>query len=230
MSMQWHDLLFMHWPIPVKAMRDYIPSGLAIDTFDGMAWIGVVPFRMAGVTPRAVPPLPGLSAFPELNVRTYVTIGDKPGVWFFSLDAGNPVAVEVARDFFQLRYYNARMRCDAEGAAIRYRSERRHRGALPATLTARYRPVGEAYRSQPGSLEHWLTERYCLYSANRRGVVWRGEIDHAAWPLQSAEAEIEEHTMTAQIGLATPAARPVLHFARRLDVIAWWPERIAERG
>src|SRR4051794_18976444 len=107
MAMQWLDLLFMHWPVPAKALRSYIPRNLEIDTYDGTAWIGVVPFRMAGVRPRMTPALPWLSAFPELNVRTYVTIGGKPGVWFFSLDAGNPVAVEGARSLFHLNYYNA---------------------------------------------------------------------------------------------------------------------------
>src|SRR6266508_3536850 len=109
MRMQWHDLLFMHWPVNRDALRRYIPPRLEIDTFDGSAWIGVVPFRMSGVVPRLLPPVPYLSAFPELNVRTYVSAEGKPGVWFFSLDAGNPIAVEAARDVFHLPYYNAQM-------------------------------------------------------------------------------------------------------------------------
>ena len=197
MSMQWRDLLFMHWPIAATAIRRYVPQGLEIDKFDGVAWIGIVPFRMAGVTPRFVPPLPWLSAFPELNVRTYVSIGGKPGVWFFSLDAGNPIAVEGARDCFHLNFYYARMRCQSEAGGVAYQSSRRHRGAAAATLAVRYRPSGAAYRSARGTLESWLTERYCLYSANRRGTIWRGEIHHTPWPLQPAEAEIEDNTMTA---------------------------------
>jgi uncharacterized protein len=222
--MQWHDLLFMHWPIPVAAIRESIPPALTLDTFEGWAWIGVVPFRMADVAPRFVPAIPWLSAFPELNVRTYVTIGGKPGVWFFSLDAANPVAVEAARDVFHLNYYNAQMGCVRHGDAIAYQSVRRHRGAPPATLNARYRPTGPVYHSAPSGLEAFLTERYCLYAANRRGRIWRGEIHHARWPLQPAKVEIRDNTMTEQIGLTLPSTQPLLHFARRLDVVAWAPE------
>jgi len=226
MSMQWHHLLFMHWAVPADALREYIPPALSIDTYDGTAWLGIVPFRMAGTRPRIFPALPWLSAFPELNVRTYVTIDSKPGVWFFSLDAGNPIAVEGARDFFHLNYYNARMRCESDGDSMHYQSTRTHRGAPGAGLAMRYRPAGPAYRAEPGTLEHWLTERYCLYSANRHGTIWRCQIHHLPWPLQPAEAEIEANTMTAPIGLRLPETRPLLHYARRLDVVGWWIERV----
>jgi uncharacterized protein YqjF (DUF2071 family) len=224
--MQWHDLLFMHWPIPVAAIRDYVPSTLNIDSYDGSAWIGVVPFRMADVAPRFIPAVPWLSAFAELNVRTYVTSEGKPGVWFFSLDAENPVAVELARDIFHLNYYTARMRCTRHRDEVEYQSIRQHRGAPPATLTARYRPTGGVYHSQPGSLEAFLTDRYCLYVANRRGRVWRGDIHHAPWPLQPAEAEVARNTMAEQIRLILPKIQPLLHFAKRLDVVAWAPEKV----
>jgi uncharacterized protein YqjF (DUF2071 family) len=221
--MQWHDLLFMHWPIPVAAIRDYVPPALNIDTYDGSAWIGVVPFRMADVAPRFVPAIRWLSAFAELNVRTYVTVEGKPGVWFFSLDAENPIAVELARDFFHLNYYTAQMRCDRQGEEVQYRSTRQHRGAPPAMLTARYRPTGPVYHSKPASLETFLTDRYCLYMANRQGQVGRGDIHHVPWPLQPAEVEIEQNTMTQQIRLTLPNTRPLLHFAQRLDVVGWAP-------
>lgn len=222
LAMRWHDLLFMHWPIASKTIRDYIPPALIVDTFDGMAWIGIVPFRMSDTHPRLVPALSWLSAFPELNVRTYVTAKGKPGVWFFSLDAGNPVAVEAARDVFHLNYYNARMHCTIEDNAVSYRSLRTHHKAPPAELVGRYRPTGSVYHSTPGTLEHFLTERYCLYAADRKGHTWHADIHHAQWPLQPAEAEIEHNTMTEQIRLALPDTRPLLHFARRLDVVAWW--------
>jgi uncharacterized protein len=124
LAMAWHDLLFMHWPIRPAALLPYIPAGLALETFDGMAWIGVVPFRMSGVRPRLVPAVRWISGFAELNVRTYVVAEDKPGVWFFSLDAGNPVAVEMARDVFHLPYYNANMRCAPHDDWIEYTSAR----------------------------------------------------------------------------------------------------------
>jgi uncharacterized protein YqjF (DUF2071 family) len=226
MKMIWHDLLFMHWPVPAAALRPHIPPALTLETFEGAAWLGVVPFRMSGVRPRMVPSLPWLSAFPELNVRTYVTAEGKPGVWFFSLDAANPVAVEAARLGFHLPYYTARMACEGEGEGIRYASERTHRGARPAGLRMRYCPTGPAYRAAPGTLEHWLTARYCLYAADRRGRTWRAEIDHPPWPLQPAEADVEHNTMAEQIGVRQPAPAPLLHFARRLEVAAWLLEGV----
>jgi uncharacterized protein len=226
MRMNWHDLLFMHWPVGGEALRRYIPPQLAIDTFDGSAWIGVVPFRMSGVVPRLIPALPYVSAFPEINVRTYVSAEGKPGVWFFSLDAANPIAVETARNVFHLPYYNARMSCQADQDGIRYSSIRTHRAAAPAMFRGQYWPTGPAYLATPGTLESWLTERYCLYAANRRGTIWRSDIHHRQWPLQPAQAEIEHNSMTDQIGLALPGITPLLHFARRLDVVAWMPQRI----
>jgi len=223
--MQWHDLLFAHWPVRAEQLRPFIPPPLELDTFDGWAWLAVVPFRMAGTRPRGTPALPRVGAFPELNVRTYVSAGGKAGVWFFSLDAANPLAVEVARLAYHLPYVHAEMGCRHEGDAISYASQRRPGKPLPAEFRGRYQPTGPAYRSAPGGLEHWLTERYCLYAANRRGRVWRGEIDHAPWPLQPAEAEIVHNTMAAPLGLRLQGA-PLLHFARRLDVVAWGLERV----
>jgi uncharacterized protein YqjF (DUF2071 family) len=189
--------------------------------FDGRAWLGVVPFRMSGVRPRYVPALPWVSAFPELNVRTYVTAGNKPGVWFFSLDAANPLAVWLARWTFALPYYTARMLVVHGNGRIRYASTRTHRGAPWAQFGAWYWPVGAVYQAMPGTLEHWLTERYCLYVANHRGHLWRGEIHHRQWPLQPAAAAIVTNTMTAPLGIALPCTTPLLHFARRQDVLAW---------
>jgi uncharacterized protein YqjF (DUF2071 family) len=219
----------MHWPVPGHALRASIPPPLAIDIFDGTAWIGVVPFRMTGIRPRALPPLPWLSAFPELNVRTYVTTEGKPGVWFFSLDAANPVAVRVARWLFHLTYYDARMTSECRGDQVHYRSHRTHRGAPSAIFQARYRPSGPVAYASPGTLDHWLTERYCLYAADRHGQLWRGDIHHVCWPLQPAEAEVSTNTMLDQIGLTLPDRPPLLHFARRLDVVGWPPRRVSPR-
>ena len=224
-AMRWHDLLFMHWPVPYAALRPLIPPALALDTFDGAAWIGIVPFRMTGVRPRGLPALPRLSAFPELNVRTYVTTGGKPGVWFFSLDATNSVVVRLARTLFYLPYYDARMASKRCGDRVHYSCQRTHRGAPPAVLQDHYRPIGRVSYAPPGTLAHWLTERYCLYAADGQGRVWRGDIHHARWPLQPAEADVQVNTLTQQIRLTLPDAPPLLHFARRQDVVGWLPER-----
>jgi uncharacterized protein YqjF (DUF2071 family) len=220
MAQTWYDLLFAHWPVAAETMRAQLPPQLELDTFDGQAWVGVVPFGMTQVYPRRAMPVPWLSHFLELNVRTYVTLHDKPGVFFFSLDAANPVAVEVARRWYQLPYYRARMSHEVAGDMVHYRSFRTHRGAAPAELEARYRPVGPVTHSQAGSLEAWLTERYCLYLI-ARGQVFRGEIHHARWPIQPAEAEIRANTMTASHGLVLPDSPPLLHFARRIETLEW---------
>lgn len=220
MAQGWRDLLFAHWPVAMDLMRRLVPESLPLDTFDGRAWISIVPFRMEGVRPRLLPALPWLSAFPELNARTYVTRGGRPGVYFFSLDAGNPLAVRIARKFFHLPYFDADMTLFEKGDWFEYDSRRAHRGQPPARFVGRYRPTGGVYRAEDGSLDQWLTERYCMYPVSRTGRVYRGEIHHAPWPLQPAEAEIEINTLTESLGLELRGA-PLLHFARRLDVAVW---------
>ena len=226
LSMKWHDVLFMHWPVPAGWLRPLIPPSLELDSFDGSAWLGVVPFRMSGVKPRYLPSVPLLSNFPEINLRTYVTRNGKPGVWFFSLDAHNPVAVRLARATFSLPYFDAKMSSRSSGDTVAYRSVRTHKGAPPATFVGRYRPTDVRFDSGPGTLENFLTERYCLYSADGRGHVRRGDIHHKLWTLQGAEVEVEEMEMTGQIGVTLPRTEPVIHLARRLDVVAWAPRRV----
>ena len=223
MAQSWHDLLFAHWPVDAAALRPLIPSPLKIDTFDWSAWLAVVPFRMTGVRLCGTPALPWLSAFPELNVRTYVTCDGKPGVWFFSLDAGNALAVLIARAWFHLPYFRARMRCANQDGWNHYDSERTHRGAPAALLKCRYRPIGEVFSPQSGTLEYFLTERYCLYTTDGHGQIIRGEIHHPPWPLQRAEAELAHNSMAESLGVA-PTLSPLLHFARRQDVLVWTPQ------
>jgi uncharacterized protein YqjF (DUF2071 family) len=184
--------------------------------FDGSAWIGIVPFHMTNVAPRFVPLLPGLSAFPELNVRTYVTLADKPGVYFFSLDATSALAVRAARLLFHLPYYTADMTVNVHRDVVTYSSKR-----SLAALTASYWPAGAAFNPAPGSLEYFLTERYCLYATDRRGNPRRLDIHHPPWPLQPAGADFAVNTMTAPLGIRLPDAAPVLHFAKRQDMVAF---------
>lgn len=227
---KWHDLLFAHWPAAVEELRPLIPRGLEIDTFEGQAWLGVVPFRMSGVRARGTIAMPGLSRFPELNVRTYVTRDGKPGVWFFSLDAANAVAVWAARVAFHLPYFRAAMKCEENSGWIDYVSARRGRHGLPAALAGRYRPIGETFAARPGTIEYFLTERYCLYTADKRGRIIRCEIHHRAWALQLAEAAFQENTMAVAAGIAIPDAQAeLLHFSRRQDVLVWAPERVPVR-
>ena len=223
MTQRWHDLLFVHWPVPEDVLRPVVPEPLPIDTFDGQAWLGVVPFRMTDVRMRPVPPLPGASAFPEINVRTYTTVDGKPGVYFFSLDAASRLAVMAARAGVGLPYFWARMSFERWEESIFYTSRRVRVEGTPAEFIARYRPAGDVFRGEPGTLDYFLTERYCLYTVDDERNVNRLEILHAPWPLQPAAAEITRNTMTAPIGLALPDVPPVLHFARHLEVLFWPP-------
>ena len=182
---------------------------------------------MENVTPRGIPPLPGLHAFPELNLRTYVTAGGKPGVWFFSLDAGQKLAVRMARRFFHLPYYDAKFDIAVQDEKVAYKSVRTHKGAAAAQFSATYRAAGPIYEAEPGTLDAWLTDRYCLYSADRAGNVYRGEIDHPPWPLQNAEATIDTNTLGGALGIHIPKQPATLHFAKSLDVKAWMIHNIS---
>ncbi len=226
MTQTWYDLLFAHWPVPAAALRPLVPAQLELDTYQGQAWIGVVPFGMTGIHARGLPALPGLSAFLELNVRTYVTRDGRPGVYFFSLDAANRAAVWAARRWFYLPYHYARMSLRETDGWYWYRSRRIHRAVEPAEFVGRYRPVGNVFEAAPGSLDDWLTARYCLYSIDPRGRLFRGDIHHPPWPLQHAQAEIQVNTMTLPAGVRLPAVEPLLHFARKLKVLIWKPVRL----
>jgi uncharacterized protein len=220
MGQTWHDLMFAHWRVPDSALRPLMPPDLTVETYDGDAWLGLTPFRVGGLRLHGTLPVPGLSSFPELNVRTYVTDGEKPGIWFFSLDAGSAAAVVAARRFYKLPYFRARMSARRRRDGIAYSSVRTEAGAFPRTLRATYRPSGSTFTAEPGSLEHFLTERYCLYTADG-GRTYRAEIHHGPWPLQAAEAEIEENTMAPDWGVELPGDAPLTHFAVRQDVVIW---------
>ncbi len=233
MKMNWRDLLFLHYRVDADQLRALIPEPLEIDTYDGSAWLGIVPFRMTGVAPRWVPSIPGFSSFPELNVRTYVTVDGKPGVWFFSLDATNPLAVRVARRWFHLNYLDAQIKfrdcCQScTGTWFCYHSQRTHQGEPGAELKCEYRPIGEPFRAGVGSLEEFLTARYCMYSADGQGLVYRGEIDHEPWELREAQAIVTTNTMADGLGLKLPAEPDTLHFARNTKALAWLAQPITK--
>ena len=220
-------MLFAHWAVPVDALRPLIPRALEIDTFGGRAWLGMVPFRMSGVRMRGTPAIPGFSRFPELNVRTYVVRDGKPGVWFFSLDATNAVAVCGARTLFHLPYFLAAMSCAEDAGWIRYESRRKDRRGSAASIRARYRAIGAVFHAHPGSIDHFLAERYCLYTADEKGRIIRCEIHHPPWLLQLAEAAMEGNTMAAAAGIPIAEQKPeLLHFSRRQEVVVWAPQAL----
>jgi uncharacterized protein YqjF (DUF2071 family) len=219
----WVDVLFAHWPMAPAALRPLVPGEFELDYYDATAWLGIVAFQMRDVAPRGLPALPWLSAFPELNVRTYVRAGGKSGVYFFSLDAGRTLAVLAARLGFNLPYFRASMQVTT-GRQITYRSQRR--GAA-AAFTAVYGPAGDtASEPLPGTIEHFLTERYCLFNLDHRNRPYRLDIHHRPWRLHSAHAEIERNTVATVQRLALPSVPATLHFAERQDMVMWLPRRI----
>jgi uncharacterized protein YqjF (DUF2071 family) len=226
MTQTWHDLLFAHWALLPAQITPLVPQELELDLFAGQAYVAVVPFWMSGIRARLMPSFPGLSRFPELNVRTYVRYQDVPGVYFFSLDAASLPAVWSARAAYGLPYFHAEMSTAASTSSdekFEYCS-RRLQGPCPAEFRGRYWPVAPPRQRENGSLEHFLTERYCLYTV-RNGRVCRAYIHHPPWPLQDAEAEIDLNTMARASGIELPAAKPLLHFSRKIEVLVWWPHR-----
>jgi uncharacterized protein len=220
MGQTWEDLLFAHWRVDAAALRRVVPAQISLDTYDGAAWLGVTPFVVTGMRTRLTLPAPGIARFPEVNVRTYATVEGRPGIYFFSLDTPNRLAVHAARWAYRLPYFRSRIAVDRRGETIRYRSERIADDGPHVAIDLDYGAAGPVRRAEHGSFEHWATERYCLYTLDDRLRVLRGEIHHPPWPLQPARATLRANAMGRQIGVDLEG-EPVAHFARRQDVVFW---------
>jgi uncharacterized protein len=225
MGQSWLDLLFAHWRVDRAALERVVPPQLPIDEIDGSAWIGVTPFEVRALRLRMTAPVPALSSFPELNVRTYVTVGGKPGIYFLSLDADSRLAVATARRAYRFPYFRADMRIERDGAEVRYRSRRVEGDGPAASLEATYGPEGPEFNAAPDSLDWKLIERYCAYTLDSSGAVLRAEIHHPPWKLRKAHADISAEGMTRPFGIALEG-EPLLHLAGRQDVVIWPHERI----
>jgi len=220
MGQTWFDLLFAHWRVPREELERVVPPQIPIDTFDGSAWIGVTPFQVSGLRLRGIAPAPVISRFPEVNVRTYATVGGKPGIYFLSLDAARQSAVTAARRYYRLPYFQAEMTHAASDGHVEFSSHRASDDGPPADLEGRCMPLGSPCPPAPGSPEHFLTERYCLYTLDDQQRILRADIHHPPWPLQRATAELNTNTMTEPFGIEL-SGEPVLHFSRRQDVALW---------
>lgn len=214
----WEDLLFAHWRVDAAELARLLPPEVPPDTHDGTGWLGITPFRLTNLRLRGIPPLPRLSSFPELNVRTYATVDGKPGIWFFTLDAASQLAVEAAKRTYKLPYHRSRMSAERHGSFVRYESSRAN-----AAFSARYRGEGDLFTAEEETLEYFLTERYCLYTADG-GRLYRAEIHHPPWRLQRGEAHIDLNTMSP---LPLPDEEPHLLFSPRQDVVVWSLEEVA---
>jgi uncharacterized protein YqjF (DUF2071 family) len=214
----WCDLLFAHWRVPADDLRRVVPPPLPLHLdADGSTWLGITPFVVRGFRVRRTPPLPWVSHFPELNVRTYVELDGKPGIYFLSLDADRRAAVIAARKTYRLPYFHARMRAETVGARVDYRSERIDSSGPPASFRSSYAPVGA---NTDDELARWLAERYCAYTLDERRRPLRIDIHHPPWPLQPAEGELDAQGMADQVGIALEG-EPLLHFSARQDTLIW---------
>jgi hypothetical protein len=217
---RWAQLLFLHWRIDPRALRELVPAELAIDTHEGDAFVGVVPFTMTGVRPVWAPPVPGISNFHETNVRTYVVDRrGNPGVWFFSLDAASRVAVTLARTFWHLPYHFAQMSLSTgrSGETV-YETNRLWPKPLPAHFSARYAPSGEAFHAVAGTTEHFLAERYILFAQQSDGRLVRGRVHHTPYPLQAVNLLDWRESLLAASGLVRPSGEPLAHYAAEVSV------------
>jgi uncharacterized protein len=213
MGQTWDQLLFAHYRVAIEQLQELVPEGLEVEQHSGSAWLGVTPFVVTGLRARGLVPLPFTSSFRELNVRTYVTRDGKPGIWFFSLDASSQIAVEAARRLYRLPYFRADITVRHRDGDILYECSRNEGKAFSGA----YGPDGEVFNAEAGSLEHFLTERYCLY-AQHRGRIYRAEIHHRPWPLQPARASVALNTMPP---FEVPEDDPLVHYSERQDVVIW---------
>jgi uncharacterized protein len=222
--MTWRDLLFASWRVPVEAVRPKVPAELELDTFDGSAWVTLVPMRVTDMHWRGIDPIPGMEAFRELNLRTYIKRNDKPGVYFLSIDCPAAFSDWIARHFFGVPYYEADIAAYTDGTSYHFASQRTQKDQPPAALFSRFRPVGEATSPVPGSLASFLVERYCLYFADH-GEVHRGDIQNQDWKLQDADVDLDVHTVSAAVGLPLGPKPDHVVFVSRTDTLICPPVR-----
>jgi hypothetical protein len=222
LSMQWRDALFAHWDVEPSTVEPRLPDGVSVATYDGRAWLGIVPFEMTDIRPRGVPV--GLS-FGEINLRTYVERDGRKGVYFFNLDADDPVGVRVARLLFRLPYYRAAIDVTRRGDAVRFTSHRRDRDAPPAHFDATYRPVGDVREPEAGSLEAFLVENYSFFTSDGDRL-YRGDIRHDPWPLQDAALDLHAETLFDANGFERPDEPPLVHYSPGCPVTAGAVRRV----
>jgi uncharacterized protein len=231
MTQRWNDLLFAHWPIPASRIGALLPDWLEADTFQGSAWLGAVPFWLDRIKVRGVPAIPGLRNFPDLNLRTYVRdrYTGTPGIFFFSVDSNNLLAIAAAHFIYHLPYFLAEMHLEQRSEREFAFYSRRRFASDRVIFKARYRGLGPSRRLveiRSGSFEHFMSERPCVFSTNRAGQPIRANLHHVPWPLEEAEAEIERNDLPAALGIKLPAAPPILHYSRRMALYIWQLERL----
>lgn len=222
----WSNVLFTHWPISAELLRPHIPRSLQIDTFDGTAWLGVVVFVMDGIYLRGLSALSLTPKFAEVNVRTYVQYNGKPGVYFMSLDVGDWASLMIAKRWYHLPYKAAQISLQNEDPTFFCQSQRNGKSNVPIGFQAKYIPLSRVYLSQKEMFDHWLTERYCFFSTDKRGNIYCGEIHHQQWPLQKVEIEIRRNSLFTPFQFDLSEEKTIAHFSKGLDSLFWNIKRL----
>ncbi|MGV3467279.1 MAG: YqjF family protein [Heyndrickxia sp.] len=221
MRQAWRNVLFLHWPVPVEKLRPHIPSSLQIDTFKGSAWLGIILFVLEGIFPLGISSLSLTPSFPETNVRTYVKYNGKPGIYFMSIDVENWASLKIAKRWYRLPYHSAQIFYQKEGQNFNFHSIRKDNESPSIYLKGQYSPISEVYYAKEGTLDHWLTERYCLYSSNNVASIYCGDIHHQPWPLQKAEIDLVRNTLFTPFNFDFSKVKPIAHFSTGLDSLMW---------
>lgn len=221
MRQKWRNFLFCHWPVSPDVLRSLIPSFLQVDTFEQNAWIGIIVFEMKGIYLRGMPIVSVVPGFAEINVRTYVQYNGKPGIFFLSLDVGDWASLKIAKRWYHLPYQASDVTFQNEGQSYKCLSKRRKNQEIAAQFQVKYTPISDVFVPMPGTIEHFLTERYCLYSTDLRGNLYSGEIHHQVWPLQHAKAEILNNTLLSPFDIDITEEKHLFHFSKGVDTLFW---------
>lgn len=221
MRQKWRNVLFLHWPIPVEKLRPHIPSSLQIDTFNGSAWLGIILFVLEGIFPFEIPSISLTPKFPEINVRTYVKYDGKPGIYFLSIDVMNWASLKIAKNWYHLPYHSSQIFFQKEEQKFHCHSIRKGNENTPISFKGKYAPVSEVYFPKEGTLDHWLIERYCLYSSNNGINIYCGDIHHRPWPLQKAKIELVKNTLFTPFHFDLFEEKPIAHFSIGVDSLIW---------
>ncbi|MGM0899512.1 MAG: YqjF family protein [Bacillota bacterium] len=219
MKQIWENVLFAHYPVKLETLRKLVPEKLPLDTFNGLAWVGIVAVHISNIRLRGLPPIPGITHFSQVNVRTYVTLDGKPGVYFFSLDAGNRLAVETAKIVGNLPYKYSEVAMESTQSNIHFESSRKT--GDNANLVFNFKPISKPFHPAKESFEEWVAERYCLYTFSKTGKTLRGDILHLPWLLQQVQAEFYENTLLSSLNIQPESNPPILHYSRQKDVRFW---------
>ncbi|MFA4133034.1 MULTISPECIES: YqjF family protein [unclassified Brevibacillus] len=222
MTQTWEHLLFLHWAISPASIKALIPAGLELDTYDGKAWISIIPFLLSGVRLRRMPSVPFTTTFPEINVRTYVKAKGKTGVYFLSLDTSNPLVIKIAKFWYRLPYYRAQMAFHRQADRIDFTSRRLSGLSQTPSFKGSYQPLSDKFFAKEGTLVHWLTERYTLFCrCDRTKQLMFADVVHEPWQLQETAFHIRENVMTENLSISLTDTPHLALYARGVQSLIW---------